>query len=133
MISHSKQESIETGITFINGCMNKRMNKWNLSEFLLRKRGIETLDQPTKYLTDPSPVLNRVFANIPFFINRTVDTEYYLGKDYPLFTDVEFSPELYTTKILQTFAYLISMDKSRFTRNSQTRDFVRFKMHNQRG
>ena len=128
----SKAESQDNGIPFVVQYKTKELNKWHSKNLLLKKEYIRTINQDGKYLTDPSEIVNLIHANIPFFVNRTVDTEFYLGKDYPLFTDIPFDPMYYTSQVLKGYSYLLQMDKNMFHKSNFDRERYRICLQKQR-
>jgi len=114
--THSKLESEETGKPFVYGVQTKRMNQFSrkaLFKIAVMHGRIDTIYQDGRYLTDPSHIVNRIFANQPFWVDRTVDTEFYLGKEYPMYLDrigTSHTGEI----VRRTYDYLLNMDKSKF-------------------
>lgn len=114
--THSKLESEETGKPFVYGVMTKRMNQFSrkaLFKIAVRHGHIDSIYQEGRYLTDPSNIINRVFANQPFWVDRTFDTEFYLGKEYPMYFD-RIGTGSPAELVRRTYDYLLNMDKSRF-------------------
>lgn len=61
-------------------------------------------------------VLECIARNVPLLVSRANDTEYYLGKKYPLFfnecTEEEIRELLTPSKLREGYRYLVNMDKS---------------------
>ncbi len=132
--THSKAESLETGKPFLFYPFFKepdRKDRWRLKGFLFDKKKIPTV-HVDGYLDDPSIIVNYIGSNTPFFVNRTIDTEFYLGEAYPLFTDVRFERDYYTSHVLSGYSYLLQMDKSKFHISQFQKEKCRLSLQKQR-
>jgi hypothetical protein len=124
--TYSKQISESEGIPFVYFPNEYRMNAFNAQKFMDNEYFVLTIDP------DPHKFVRYICSNTPFFVERTIDSEHYLGPKYPLFTDVKFSPMQYKEMVMAAYDYLVNMDKSKFHRNNQSRERYRICLQRQR-
>lgn len=124
--TYSKSRSMADGIPFVYCTNERKMNTFNTKKFDERKYFAPTVDP------DPEKMVQYICSNTPFFVERTIDSEHYVGSGYPLFTDIEFGPMQYKDRVMAAYDYLVNMDKSKFHRNNQSRERYRICLQKQR-
>ena len=124
--TYSKEASIVEGIPFVYYPNERKMNAFNTDRFNDRNYHAATIEP------DPEKMVKYICSNTPFLIKRTVDSEQYIGSDYPLFTDIEFGPTQYRDRVMAAYDYLVNMDKSKFHKNNLSRERYRICLQRQR-